>query len=301
MRLIRRQINPNLALQRQAAPADLVTMLPLFRDSAHRFLGLPSAELPALLVSSPAIVLALGNEIIAAAVGGGRHETTAWLRGLALADGLAIGAGLDALLPPFHALMHSRGVQRLFYGGDEIADHWLQPALRDRQYQPETDVIAYEKNRLDTPSPGNVAVRVRRAEAVDLPAALAVDRAAFDPHWRKDEDIIGPSIYTSPCFIVAELDSAIIGYAFVTVHFGGRLIHLVRIAVHPAQQGRGVGARLLAEVTAYARDAGAETLTLNTQADNVGARRLYEWFGFRPTGEQQAVLRFDLTAQGAAS
>jgi ribosomal protein S18 acetylase RimI-like enzyme len=68
----------------------------------------------------------------------------------------------------------------------------------------------------------------------------------------------------------------------------------VRIAVLPSQQGRAIGVRLLAEVIAFARTRGASTLTLNTQAHNLRAQRLYEWFGFHRTGEQQTVLRYDL-------
>jgi ribosomal protein S18 acetylase RimI-like enzyme len=52
--------------------------------------------------------------------------------------------------------------------------------------------------------------------------------------------------------------------------------------------------RLLAEVVGYARTLGAESITLNTQVHNATAQRLYEWFGFRRTGEQQTVLRFEL-------
>jgi ribosomal protein S18 acetylase RimI-like enzyme len=155
-------------------------------------------------------------------------------------------------------------------------------------------VVVYEKRELGIPSQGNQAVRVRRALPVDLPAVLAVDRACFDPQWNKDEGIIGPALIETPYFVAAELDGALIGYAFVTKHFGGRLIHLVRIAVLPQYQGQAIGARLLAEVIAYARSCNADVVTLNTQVDNIAAQRLYEWFGFRRTGEQQIVLRFDL-------
>ena len=37
-----------------------------------------------------------------------------------------------------------------------------------------------------------------------------------------------------------------------------------------------------------------DLITLNTQAYNTAAQRLYEWFGFRRTGERQAILRLDL-------
>jgi ribosomal protein S18 acetylase RimI-like enzyme len=294
MRLFRRSLDLSLSSTRVASPADLSGVSRLLRGSVHRYQGFPSGDLPALLASAPAMLLVADEEIWAAAIGGWRAESTIWLRGLALANNVPLGGGLAILLPAFQALLRSLGVRQLFYAGDEAADVWLQPSLFAQGYVRDTEVIVYEKQRLEVPSEGNQAVRVRRAQVVDLPSVLAVDRACFDPQWSKDEGIIGPSIFDSPYFIVAELDGTIAGYAFVTTHFDGRLVHLVRIAVLPRYQGQSIGIRLLAEVTAYARSIDAISLTLNTQASNAGAQRLYEWFGFRRTGERQTVLRFDL-------
>jgi ribosomal-protein-alanine N-acetyltransferase len=294
MHLFRRSLDISRATPREATPADLTGVSRLFHGSGRRFLGFPGDDLPALLSSAPAMLLVAGDEIWAAAIGGWRAQTTTWLRGLALHDGLPTNAGLDALLPPFDALLRSQSIQRLFYAGDEAADTWLQPALRGRGYERDTKVIVYEKRGLDVPARGNQAVRVRRGQPVDLPAVLAVDQACFAPEWNKDEGLLGPALVEAPYCAVAEIDGQTVGYAFATTHFGDRLVHLVRIAVLPDRQGQGIGVRLLNEVVDFARARGAETLTLNTQIDNTGAQRLYEWFGFRRTGEQQVVLRYDL-------
>jgi ribosomal protein S18 acetylase RimI-like enzyme len=262
--------------------------------SAHRFVGFPGANLPALLSSAPAVVLEAGKEIWAAAIAGWRSDSTTWIRGLGLADGLFVGPTMDMLLPPFHELMRARGLRKVFYAGDEAADLWVQPALTRRGYERETEVVVYEKPKLDIPSHGNHAARIRRAQPVDLPAILAVDQACFAAQWTKDESVIGPAIFEVPYFVVAELGERVAGYAFATMHFDGRLIHLVRIAVLPEFQGQAIGVRLLADVVEFARLRSADVLTLNTQAHNTSAQRLYEWFGFHRTGEQQTVLRFDL-------
>jgi ribosomal protein S18 acetylase RimI-like enzyme len=85
-----------------------------------------------------------------------------------------------------------------------------------------------------------------------------------------------------------------VGYAYATSHFGGKLVHLVRIAALPQYQRKGVGARLLAEVIKFAQRQNADLVTLNTQSYNEHAQRLYRWFGFAPNGESQTVLRYDL-------
>jgi [ribosomal protein S18]-alanine N-acetyltransferase len=294
MRIFRRTLDLNLASPREATPADIGSIARLFRNNTHRFLGFPHADLPIMLASAPTMLLVAGDEIWAAAIGGWQSDATIWLRGLALVNQLPIASGLARLLPPFHALLRSHDVRQLFYAGDEAADSWLQSALRHQGYQRDTEVVVYEKRELSVPAEGDQTVRVRPVEAVDLPRVLDIDHACFDPQWNKDEGIIGSAIFETPYFVVAEVDDTLVGYAFVTTHFGGRLVHLVRIAVLPAYQGQAIGVRLLAEITAYARTIGASTLTLNTQANNTGAQRLYEWFGFQRTGEQQAVLRFDL-------
>jgi ribosomal protein S18 acetylase RimI-like enzyme len=294
MRFFRRSLDLSLAVPRAATPDDLTAISRLLTSSAHRFVGFPGGNLPALLASAPAAVLAADREIWAAAIAGWQAEATSWIRGLALADGLFVGPTLDLLLPAFHDLLRASGVRTLFYAGDEAADLWIQPALTKRGYLHETNVVVYEKSGHDVPSHGSPDVRIRRAQTVDLPAILEVDRACFDPQWIKDESIVGPAIFEVPFFVVAELAGQLVGYAFATMHFDGRLIHLVRIAVLPERQGQAIGVRLLAEVIGFAHLRGAGVVTLNTQAHNRGAQRLYEWFGFRRTGEQQAVLRFDL-------
>lgn len=294
MRLFRRSPDLSLAAAREATPEDVGAISRLMRNSLHRYTSYPHPHLPSLLSGAPALVLGSGSEVWAAAVAGWSIDATSWVRVLALSDGLLVGPALDALLPPFHSLLRARAVGQLFYAGDEVSDAWIQPALTSRGYVRETDVVVYEKSALDIPARGNQQVRVRQAESVDLPAVQAIDQACFAPQWNKDEGVLGAAIFEVPYFVVAEQAGRLVGYAFATSHFGGRLVHLVRIAALPAVQGQAIGVRLLADVIEFARACGANTVTLNTQAHNTRAQRLYEWFGFRRTGEQQTVLRYDL-------
>jgi RimJ/RimL family protein N-acetyltransferase len=72
--------------------------------------------------------------------------------------------------------------------------------------------------------------------------------------------------------------------------------HPMLISMWVAPEGRGTGAAgaLLDAAIAWTRDAGHAALVLGVVEDNAPARRLYERFGFTPTGESEP-LRSNLT------
>ena len=294
MWLFRKGIDISRASARLSLDADLSPVSRMLRNGWRRFYGLIGAELPCLIDAGLGSVLALGSEIWGVAVMSWPVETTAWLRGLALAEGVEPQVGVNALLAVLHQSLAARGVANVFYAGDEGAESWLDPALKAGGYIANTEVIVYEKRDLLVPDQGNRAVLVRTAVPPDLAAVLEVDRRCFEAQWTKDDTILGTAVVQGPLFLVAELEGRIVGYIYATTHFSGHLVHLVRIAVDPQLQGRGLGVRLLAAVIAFARGVGADVITLNTQSYNVHAQRLYRWFGFQPTGERQHVLRYNV-------
>ena len=62
-------------------------------------------------------------------------------------------------------------------------------------------------------------------------------------------------------------------------------LHLVTIAVDPAQQRRGIGTRLLLEVFDLAMEAELNEIVLEVRESNDRARAMYEAFGFRKAGQ----------------
>ncbi len=61
-------------------------------------------------------------------------------------------------------------------------------------------------------------------------------------------------------------------------------LHLVTIAVDPADQGRGIGQRLLLDCFDLAREAELGEIVLEVRESNQRARDLYQYFGFRQAG-----------------
>ncbi len=292
--MLRQSSSSELLTTRPAALDDQQTVLRLIDDADRWFMTVSVEETVGLLAGAPALLLLASDRPRGVVIADWVNDAVTWVRALALRGRLSTAQALDALLPPFHAMLRARDAARVYVACREPADAWLTLALRRAGYVHDTDVIVYEKTRMNVPTQGNPAVRVRAATAGDIPAILAVDARCFSAEWRKDDVQIGLALRETPRFLVVEDDAGVIGYAFVTAHYGGRLMHLVRIAVLPDRQRQGIGARLLYEVVAYAAATGAEAITLNTQAYNRAARRLYEWFGFRRTGDRQIILRCDL-------
>lgn len=295
-----RPINLSLAGTRAPIPADIPAAARLFSTSRHRVLTTVHEDPGALLAGAPAVVLAAGDAVWGVAMGGWPNTATIWLRGLALADGVPVDEGLALLLPAFHHRVHDARLSHIYYASEAASDAWLRPLLHAQGYGYYTDVVVYEKRWMDVPTQGNLRVRLRMAHVVDLPGVLAIDHACFEPQWHKDDVSISTALTGETFFRVAELNGQPVGYAFATTHLNGRLVHLVRIAVLPAYQRQGIGVRLLAAVSEYARSLRANALTLNTQAYNASAQRLYEWFGFQRTGDTQTVLHRALGAEHRA-
>lgn len=286
----RKPIDLSAAIVRPSQPADVTAVSHLFNAASRRFSAAAGNELYNAVEEGRAVVIQLEREVLATAVLGRRIHQVAWLRALAVNERLQPREAVGRVAPALEQIARQQAITHLYYAGDDQSDQWLRPLLEQAGYYHQTDVVVYEKRDWEIPANGNRDVQVRPIQAVDLAEVLQLDMRCFEPQWVKDESILAPAIADGSFFVVAELNGQIAGYSYATSHFGGRLVHLVRIAVDPDVRGRGIGVRLLAEFVAYAAETGAGLLTLNTQAYNHHAQRLYRWFGFTPTGERQPVL-----------
>ena len=84
--------------------------------------------------------------------------------------------------------------------------------------------------------------------------------------------------------LVAEIDGTVAATAYARLN-GNNVVKLDRLYVAPDRQGLGLGYRLLAAVVAaYPK---AQTVELEVEPDNAGARAFYERQGFSVTGRGQ--------------
>lgn len=230
------------------------------------------------------IVVERENTISGALLASADASPVAWVRLAAVDEALDVDRWLDLALPPVLHRLRRRGTRRLAwmdYRG------WAEPHLRARGFRLLTEVMTLVKADRDAPDVDGTGFRLRPASETDARTIVAVDRAAFRPHWWRSEATIRRRAYTVSRFTVAECAGAVIGYTERELR--APTAHLNRIAVCPAHQGRGVGAKLLYEALHDLWQGGAEEVSLNTQRDNRRSLRLYCRFGFAPTGDVAAV------------
>lgn len=216
--------------------------------------------------------------------------TDARLSAAGLSDDWSTAQWLDQLLPPCASHLCARSFTSLSYVGSAA---WLTGPLQERGFRLLSHIVAYEKFDWAIPRPGNQAVLVRPVQPADFSALVTLDAQAFHPLWRNSVGRLRRWQETLPYFVVAVAAEEPAGYCYCSVQESAHG-HLIRMAVHPAWEGQGIGTRLAAEALRFFRRASVRRVTLNTLEENERAQRLYRQFGFRPVGREAMALWRDL-------
>jgi [ribosomal protein S18]-alanine N-acetyltransferase len=105
---------------------------------------------------------------------------------------------------------------------------------------------------------------------------------------------------TTAVFLVAELETAIVGDAIVAFRRDSSVARLYSLAVAPSATGRGLGRALLRRCEREADARGSGKLRLEVRADNAAAIALYRSAGYHEFGRYDdyyedgaSALRFE--------
>lgn len=131
---------------------------------------------------------------------------------------------------------------------------------------------------------------IREMRLADLEAVEAVDMKAFSLIWQNSLSSLEVAFRQAAVATVAEAGGQIVGYQISTATpVGG---HLARLAVKPKFQGMGIGYGLLTDLLTQFELRGANSVTVNTQHDNLVSLALYEKAGFKRIGEEYPVYQY---------
>lgn len=210
------------------------------------------------------------------------------------ADLEALDEELGPLLAAADRAGQAAGAGPLLYIGDEP---WLNGELPALGFATINRIAFYEREGRGLPEErGPGLAELRPAAAEDVPAALAVDHAAFDPIWWNSAAFLAQALDEFR-FVVATAGGEVAGYSLCSTYPGEG--HLARLAVHPAWQGRGIGGQLVRDALRFFWGCGLTRVLLNTQQDNERSQALYRRYGFRASGPTLPVWQMRRDPEGA--
>lgn len=131
--------------------------------------------------------------------------------------------------------------------------------------------------------PGSVGrkdlMRLRRMTTSDLPDVVKIEQASYQFPWSEDifRDCFKARYH---CWVCEEQDK-VLGYGILSMAVGEA--HVLNVCVDPAEQGQGIGRKLLEHLIELSRGE-AETMFLEVRPSNPVAIALYESMGFNEIG-----------------
>jgi ribosomal protein S18 acetylase RimI-like enzyme len=190
----------------------------------------------------------------------------------ALAAGLPAIRCLDAFPaedePVLNALYERSGFRRL--GVHRVMEAALAPVPAPAG--PSAD----QPLRLQPPA------RIRRAEAADLPALLALHECLFPNGYLKPGDMADALQHPGRRVLAGlDADQRLVGYLHAKDEPEPPEVYIDYLGVAADARGRGVGQALLAEALAWGRALGRPRASLTVREDRSSALSLYERSGFR--------------------
>lgn len=127
-------------------------------------------------------------------------------------------------------------------------------------------------------------VTVRPAQATDIPAVLAIERASFSDPWTENH------LEEDPC-LVATVDDVIAAFLMWRQNFPGDQdslpeVEILNVAVHPEWRRRGLAKRLLKRLTRH-----SAIYFLEVRESNYAALALYRRLGFAEIARRKKYYR----------
>lgn len=130
----------------------------------------------------------------------------------------------------------------------------------------------------------NHGPHVRRAEAGDLDALLALEQCSFAGDRMSRAQYRRHLDSDSALILIASQQHQLRGSALLFFRRGSHLARLYSLATDPQARGQGIGRALLDAALDAARRRGCSAMRLEVRIDNDAAITLYERSGFRRIG-----------------
>jgi ribosomal-protein-alanine N-acetyltransferase len=126
---------------------------------------------------------------------------------------------------------------------------------------------------------------MRDLERGDIARILEIERASFLTPWTEEMFRTQLRFRDRAVTLVLVEDGVVTGY--IAAWIAADEMHLLSIAVSPAERRGGRGSALLAALLERGSARGCAKVLLEVREGNEGARRLYRLYGFREIGKRR--------------
>jgi GNAT superfamily N-acetyltransferase len=203
-------------------------------------------------------------------------ERCAWVRWAAVADGDSPARALPPLFTAQASRLRDIGVASL----RSVArrGEWFTRHLRGADFHKMDALITLEHRAAHALADMPADIVARPADPSDLPAVDDLDGQVFAGMWRYPPEAMVRAHAACALFDVAVYGADVVGYVCATLNRGHA--HLIRLAVAPAFERRGIGSGLLDRARRTLLTKGATRVTINTP-ESFTAIRLYRRLGYR--------------------
>lgn len=191
-----------------------------------------------------------------------------------------------------HALswLKEQGVPRLF---SLASSDWYENLLIENGFQVQNRLISLVTSQLTgvTREP-SINAQIRPMRLSDLVEIGQLDKLCFSAPWQFNQASLEKSYLLGAYASLATIAKKPIAYQ-ITTRFLDHL-HLARVAVRPDWRGHGIAKALLYDLEAHFEDNEIESISVNTQVDNLDSLKLYASLGFKQEGNLLPVYSLDL-------
>jgi [ribosomal protein S18]-alanine N-acetyltransferase len=244
-----------------------------------------------LLRESESLLGWRGAELVSVLMAGGDNFPIVDLQLAVASDPIVLDQMIRDGLPLLEVRVIAKGGRWLCILGGPT---WLTRLLTPR-YELVDTVVFYQMSRSpDIPQPEPIKdLQVRCVTSADLEQIKQVDEASFTPFWQANTTGLSHWLENANRGLTLSAGNQIV--AFVLARLQGDSANIWRLAVLPEWQGRGLGRWLMTHTLSGMLTNGANSISLNTQASNDRARRLYECLGFTLTSQEVSVWARELS------
>jgi ribosomal protein S18 acetylase RimI-like enzyme len=278
-----RNLRDGALTARPAVAADRPAVSALLASTRRRY-GIAALEEQVALLNGGASAVAFDGSDLIGFLGlnvrlpaGDPPEVWADLEMAASAGSASPGKTFERLLQAAAPALAAQGVTAIF---SLTNDSWLCSALAENGFAEEDRVVSYARPGKQPPSGASQPAALRPIRPEDADTVLDLNAAAFEPIWRYDPAATLAWLMASEHAVIAEYHGRSAGFALTSTPMDGEYAQLIRVAVHPDVQGRGIGRQLVADAIRFAFAGGYGGVSLNTQASNGIAQHLYRSLGF---------------------